>query len=138
VTRIFVDTSAWCAIEDKDDIHHSKALQFKDAIAGTCVLVTTNYVLDETYTLLLLNIGYQKTIEFHRTIEQMSRARILHIEQISKALDEETWTIFERFNTDKEWSFTDCSSYVAMKQLEIREVFAFDHHFEQMSFVRKP
>ena len=136
--HIFVDTSAWCAIEDKDDIHHDEALKFKDEIAGTCVLVTTNYVLDETYTLLLLNIGHQKTVDFHNTIEQMARAGILQIEQISKAFGEETWKIFERFNTDKEWSFTDCASYVVMKQLEIREVFAFDHHFEQMSFVRKP
>ena len=28
--------------------------------------------------------------------------------------------------------------YVVMKQLEIHEAFTFDHHFEQMSFVRKP
>lgn len=136
--RIFVDTSAWCAIEDRDDTHHNEALQFKDEVAGTCVLVTTNYVLDETYTLLLLNIGHQKTVDFHSTIEQMARVGILHIQQISEALGEETWKIFERFNTDKEWSFTDCASYVVMKQLEIREAFAFDHHFEQMSFVRKP
>ena len=54
-----MDTSAWCAIEDKGDSHPEAALLFKDEIAGTCVLVTTDYVLDETYTLLLLNLGYE-------------------------------------------------------------------------------
>jgi len=38
----------------------------------------------------------------------------------------------------KEWSFTDCMSYVVMKQLDIDEAFAFDHHFEQMGFMRRP
>jgi len=46
--------------------------------------------------------------------------------------------VFERFNVDKQWSFTDCVSYVVMKQNEIEEAFAFDHHFEQMGFVRRP
>jgi len=138
VNHIFVDTSAWCAIEDKDDIHHEEALAFKDVIAGRCVLVTTNYVLDETYTLLLLNMGYARTVAFQSVIKEMSSAGILLIVHISETLCEETWKIFERFNADKEWSFTDCSSYVVMKQLDITDAFAFDHHFEQMSFVRKP
>jgi len=39
---------------------------------------------------------------------------------------------------DKQWSFTDCTSYVVMRQLGIEEAFAFDRHFEQMGFVRRP
>ena len=135
---IFVDTSAWCAIEDKDDVHHEEALLFKDEIAGTCVLVTTNYVLDETYTLLRLNLGYERTMAFHSAIEQMASGDILRIVQISEPLGEEAWKVFEQFNTDKEWSFTDCTSYAVMKHLNISEAFAFDHHFEQMGFVRRP
>lgn len=133
-----MDTGAWCAIEDKSDAHHVDALVFKDEIAGTCMLVTTDYVMDEIYTLLLLNLGRERTVIFHSNIEQMVRAGILHIVQISQTLREEAWKIFEQFNTDKEWSFTDCTSYAVMKQLNISEAFAFDHHFEQMGFVRKP
>ena len=48
--HLFVDTSAWCAIEDRGDDHHEIALLFKDEIAGSCVLVTTDYVMDEIYT----------------------------------------------------------------------------------------
>ncbi len=136
--RIFVDTSAWCAIEDGRDAHHNAALQFKEEISGRCELVTSDYVLDETYTLLLMNIGHARTVSFYQTITQIDRAGILHIEPITPDLLEETWKIFEQFNTDKQWSFTDCSSYAAMKGQMIQEVFAFDHHFEQMGFVRKP
>lgn len=38
----------------------------------------------------------------------------------------------------KEWSFTDCVSYVVMKQREITEAFTFDHHFAQMGFIKQP
>ncbi len=138
MTRIFVDTSAWAAIEDRHDSNHGVSLLFKDEIAGRCALVTTDYVLDETYTLLLLNIGYERTLAFQRSIGQMAKAGILHIVQVSEAIAEEAWNVFEQFNVDKQWSFTDCTSYAVMKQLDIVEVFAFDQHFEQMSFVKKP
>jgi predicted nucleic acid-binding protein len=88
--------------------------------------------------LLLLNLGYERTVAFHGNVEQMVGAGILHTVQISEAVREETWKVFEQFNKDKEWSYTDCTSYVVMKQLDISEAFAFDHHFEQMTFVRKP
>lgn len=48
------------------------------------------------------------------------------------------WEVFERFNMDMKWSFTDCTSYAVMNEMEISEVFAFDRHFDQMKFVRKP
>ena len=64
--RIFVDTSAWEAIADGSDQNHARALLFRDEIASHCELVTSNYVLDELYTLLLMNVGYQQTIHFKR------------------------------------------------------------------------
>jgi len=136
--QIFVDTSAWAAIEDSRDIHHEVALLFKEEIAGSCELVTTDYVLDEIYTLLLLNVGYERTVAFRHTIEQMASGGVLHIAEVSRIIREEAWRIFEQFNLDKQWSITDCTSYVVMKHLEIAAAFAFDHHFEQMGFVRKP
>ncbi len=51
--QIFVDTGAWYAIADSGDANHKAALQFRDEIAGKVRLITTDYVLDEFYTLLL-------------------------------------------------------------------------------------
>ena len=54
--QIFVDTSAWDAMADSQDTHHELALLFRQEIAGRgAQLVVTDYVLDELYTLLLLN-----------------------------------------------------------------------------------
>jgi predicted nucleic acid-binding protein len=138
MNRIFVDTSAWDAIADGGDTNHGLALLFRNEIAGHYKLVTTNYVLDELYTLLLLNIGYRQTIRYKRQLDILIQEGILEFEWISEQVAAEAWAIFEQFNTDKQWSFTDCTSYVVMKRLGIAEVFAFDRHFEQMGFIRRP
>ena len=136
--KIFIDTSAWDAIEDSGDPNHELALAFKDDLPNNCHLITSNYVLDETYTLLLLNVGYERTVAFQRNISELLQTGILAVVHVTSSLCDEAWDVFKRFNVDKKWSFTDCVSYVVMKQFDIDIVFAFDRHFEQMGFNRKP
>jgi len=65
---VFVDTGAWNAIEDGGDQHHTTALRCKDQLAREKThLYVTNFVLDETYTLLLLNVGHTRTVAFTST-----------------------------------------------------------------------
>lgn len=136
--QIFVDTSAWDAIADSGDTHHASALRFKDGLAGQYRLVVTDYVLDELYTLLLMNVGYQRAVTVKRQLDALAIEGVLQVVWVSKELAAEAWQVFERFNVDKEWSFTDCVSYVVMKRLDIDEAFVFDHHFAQMGFVCRP
>ena len=136
--KIFIDTTAWDAIEDSGDANHEAAMIFKDEIANRYELITSNYILDETYTLLLINIGYERTVAFHRQLEMLIKAGVLQVIQLSENIIEKAWNIFEKYNQDKCWSFTDCTSYAAMKELDIDEVFSFDRHFEQMGLIRKP
>ena len=110
--NIFIDTSAWIALENKRDIHFKEAITFKEEIRNKSYrLYTSNFVLDETYTLLLANVGYEKTIEFAKRIRGLR---------------------------DKFWSFTDCTSKAIMELLDIKEGFTFDKDFEQMGFVKRP
>ena len=77
--EIFVDTSAWAAIEDSADANHQAALVFKDALPSARRLVTSSSILDESYTLLLMNVGYRGTHEvfaFDHHFEQMGFTRI--------------------------------------------------------------
>ena len=136
--KIFIDTSAWDAIEDSGDANHEAAMIFKDEIVNRYELITSNYILDETYTLLLINIGYERTVAFHKQLEMLIKAGVLQVIQLSENTVEKAWNIFEKYNQDKCWSFTDCTSYAAMKELDIDEVFSFDRHFEQMGLIRKP
>ncbi len=136
--RIFVDTSAWDAIADKGDKNHQVALQFRNVIDKRTKLITSNYVLDELYTLLLMNVGIRRAVDYKRKIDILIRENVLEVVWVNRNIAERAWMTFEHFNTDKQWSFTDCTSYVIMKAIGVQEVFAFDHHFEQMGFIRKP
>jgi len=136
--QIFVDTSAWDAIADGGDPNHEVALLFRDEIAGQCRLVVTNYILDELYTLLLMNIGYPRAVDFKRKLDVLIQEGVLEVVWVSKDIATEAWTVFEQFNVDKKWSFTDCTSYVVMKQRGFTEVFAFDDDFAQVGFVCQP
>lgn len=130
---IFIDTSAWIAIEDKKDINHTKALELKqELLASRERTITTNYVLDETYTLMLLDLGYTKTVDFKHKLDRLSDSNLIITVHITPEIEQEAWETFELFNKDKMWSFTDCTSRVIMEWLGIQEAFTFDRHFEQM------
>jgi predicted nucleic acid-binding protein len=137
--KIFIDTSAWVALENKKDIHYKEAIAFKDQIKNKRYrLYTSNFILDETYTLLLANIGYEKTIECAKRIRVLRDKGLLHVIQVAEDIEDSAWAIFERFNRDKFWSFTDCTSKAIMEMLDINEAFSFDKNFEQMGFIKKP
>ena len=39
---------------------------------------------------------------------------------------------------DKDFSFTDCTSFILMRELKLREALTTDHHFVQAGFAIKP
>ncbi len=45
-----------------------------------------------------------------------------------------TWQVFRQFS-DKDWSFTDCSSKVVMEKLGVTQAFSFDRHFRQFASI---
>ena len=125
---IFVDTAAFLAIENRRDAHHEEALAFRESVlkAGQ-LLVTTDYVLDESYTIVRLQAGHKVAVEFG---EDVRASRILQVEYVSRDVLESAWNIFKSF-ADKEFSFTDCTSFVMMEKLQIGAAFTFDDHFRQ-------
>ena len=136
--KLFVVRSGWDALADKADKNYLRALQFRSEIVGERKLVTSNYILDELYTLLLMNIGFQPTVKYKGTLDILIAEHVLDVIWIDHNLAKKSWDVFEQYNFDKRWSFTNCTSYVVMKDFSITEVFAFDHHFEQMGFKRLP
>ena len=55
------------------------------------------------------------------------------IERVSESVWNEAWALFREYD-DKDFSFTDCTSFVVMGQPKLSDVFGFDHHFEQIGF----
>jgi uncharacterized protein len=127
---IFVDTSAWFAAVVPSDPGHSEAANW--LATNREPLLTTDYVVDETLTLL-------------RARGERMRARVLGERFFAADLGEiyfltegdirEAWNVFQQYD-DKGWSFTDCASKVIIERFGIVRAFAFDHHFRQFGNIQ--
>jgi hypothetical protein len=53
----------------------------------------------------------------------------------SPSLLADGWTLYSE-RPDKEWSLTDCTSFVVMTHEHMTQAFTSDHHFEQAGFVK--
>jgi uncharacterized protein len=128
---IFVDTAGWMACADAADPSHAAACEERDkALEAGTLLVTTDYVIDETLTLVRMRLGIAAAKAWWTQIEGSSRLRW---EWIAAVRSEKARTLFFRYR-DKDYSFTDCTSFVVMQELKIKLALTGDHHFQQMGF----
>jgi len=129
VKTIFVDTSYWIAsLHEKDDLH-DRAIAIEKKLTGT-QLITSELVLNE-----VLN-DFSKSGRYFRKIAAnlvytLRRRNNVKIVPLTSAQFSAALYIYETF-IDKEWSLTDCASYLIMKEMKITEALSHDHHFKQM------
>lgn len=126
---IFVDSSAWFAVFSRRDVNHPTAMSAIRSFSEQ--LVTTDYVVDETLTVLLARRERRRAVEFGRRVIEGQWAKIVRVEDQDFAA---AWDAFKQF-ADMEWSFTDFTSRVIMERLGISRAFAFDDHFRQFGTV---
>ena len=126
---IFVDTGAWFASVIISDPDHDDAVRW--LAQNREPLLTTDYVLDETLTLLRARGEADKALVLGEELLNEDFATLHFVEPFDIR---EAWLVFKKF-ADKEWSFTDCVSRVVMEKLGIATAFSFDHHFRQFGTV---
>lgn len=131
----FLDTGYLLALELANDINHTAALRHWQSLAGSLPpLVTTSYIFDETITFFNSRGFHSKAV---RVGSNLLRSPSVELIQVDEALFYEGWAYFQR-HQDKEYSLTDCISFVVMQQRGIHMAFAFDHHFTQAGFIKEP
>lgn len=126
--RIFVDTGAWYAVVDKKDPDHKQAESFLKN--NKTPLLTTNFIFDETVTLLRSRLGWSAARDFGQNLKLSSFVSMIGIRDEDQ---ERAWQIFLKYK-DQDYSFTDCTSFAVMERLKIDTAFSFDSHFEAMKF----
>jgi len=126
---IFVDTGAWFASMVPSDANHAAASQWLSQDQGP--LITTDYVVSETLTLLVMRRQRLQAEAFGKAIFSGQLAQ-LHL--LSEGDIRAAWDVFLKYG-DKQWSFTDCTSKVVIEKLRIASAFSFDHHFRQFGTV---
>jgi hypothetical protein len=126
---IFVDTSALGALFNPRESNHARAEAWFRANRGP--LVTTDYVVDETLTLLRARRAGHRAIQAGR---RLFSGKLATIEFINPDNFNRAWEVFRGYS-DKSWSFTDCASRVVMQWLNVSTAFAFDKHFRQFETI---
>jgi predicted nucleic acid-binding protein len=133
--RIFVDTSAWFALNNRKDQHHQQAVNFiADHRSSPILFLTNDYVIDETVTLLRFKVSHREAAAFLRLF---SRSRQLVCEQVTPEDIKRAEEIFLHYR-DKSWSFTDCVSFAFMEERDLQDAFAFDANFSQFGVLVHP
>ena len=132
---MLVDTSAFLALYNAADLEQYPVAQavVESLVAEGVPELTTDYVLDETYTLFRSVLGHRAAVAFGREVRQGG----VTIVQVDSGVQAEAWRIFEQYE-DKDFSFTDCTSFVVMRWAKIGTAFTFDRHFQQYGFETLP
>ena len=120
---IFIDTSGFVALAAPKDRNHARARKFLGMLSRTRrPLLTSTYVADEVITLIRMRVGHTAAVTIGRAILDSKWCRMLDIDE---ELREGAWDLFTRYS-DHEFSFTDCTSFAAMKAFGLDEAFTFD------------
>ena len=133
--KLFVDTAGWMAVADASDSSHQKCVAARDnwlEING--ILITSDYVIDETLTLIRLRVGIDAAEKWWWQISESPR---LKIEWITDDHAERARTWFFSWR-DKLFSFTDCTSFVLMRERHIKKALTLDDHFALAGFELLP
>ena len=123
---IFIDSSAFYLIINKSERLHKIAKKtFNKIILDNDILVTSDYIIDETLTLVSRKWGKYYAIEFWDSIKNSD---ILKVMKLSESQFYKTIDLFRKYK-DHNFSFTDYSCFIIMNDLKINKVFTFDKHF---------
>jgi hypothetical protein len=137
VTRkaLFVDTAGWMMLADAADPLHGEAVAVRDRwLEGGGVFVSTDFVLDETLTLIRTRLGIDAAERWWNQVEGSPR---LSWEPIDASRSERARRWFFRWR-DKAFSFTDCTSFVVMRERRLKVALTSDRHFVQAGFETAP
>jgi predicted nucleic acid-binding protein len=128
---VFVDTGGWMACADLADPQNGACSAARDAVleAGK-PLLTTDFVIDETLTLIRFRLGF---VAANAWWEQIHGSARLRWERIESDRFERARHLFFQYR-DKDLSFTDCTSIAVMRELKLTTVITTDHHFRQVGF----
>ena len=127
--RVFADTHFYIALLSQRDDAHSAALLWQ-ANGEIEEVITTSWILVERAD--AMNLPSERDIAA-RFIARLRSAPKTRVVPVSEDL---LWRGFDlyRKRPDKEWSLTDCISFVVMSDEGLSDALTRDHHFDQAGF----
>ncbi len=128
---VFADSAFLYALVDKRDSAHSFAVDcLRSLVAARRPLVCTDHVLVESLTLAKVRAGSLAAL---RLLERIDASDLIRTEWIGRERFESA-KVFFRKHADHGYSFTDCTSFVVMRELGITDALTTDRHFAEAGF----
>jgi predicted nucleic acid-binding protein len=126
--RVFVDTSAWLVLMNRNERYHEAAVQFHRCLDPATVRVITWGILSETYTWLRYHSGYRAAERWLHEEAALESQGVLEVVFPTTAMETGIRRNLSRFQ-DQDLSYIDALSlYVVQSRGDIDAIFAFDHH----------
>jgi hypothetical protein len=131
---VFWDTAAFVALGNADDKLHEAARAVSRQLAGEKArILTTDAVLTEvvnTFSRVAFRSLARQIISAFQESADSGAAQSV---QVDTLLWQRAWQFFLD-RPDKDWSLTDCISFLVMHDHQIRRAFTSDRHFEQAGY----
>ena len=129
MNRVFLDTSAAFALLVSSDVSHPRAVRaFRALEAQSALLVTSSYVLVETYALLTRRVGLDAVAAFRNGF-----APLLEVVWVDASLHERGLDLLLDRGSAR-LSLVDAVSFLVIQSRDISDVFAYDRDFEREGF----
>lgn len=134
--KLFIDTWGWLTLRDRREIRHKevKAL-YHNLRKQKGRIFTTDYVLDETFTLLFRRLPFAQARESLEMLDEAIQEGYLQLERITPERFERAKALRLKFQDKPRISFTDLTSMVVMDELGITDILSEDAHFAQVGMV---
>ena len=127
--QLFVDSFYYIALLNPRDTYHQPAERIAPTITGSHFW-TTDLVPIEIANTMSVPPLRDHAAAYLRTLQKSSDTTIV---RLSSDLFERALSRYEQ-RPDKEWSLTDCLSFIVMEDHAITEALTGDHHFKQAGF----
>ncbi len=129
MSRVFVDTSALLALLNPHDTAHKRArAAFERLATASDALVTTSYVLVESYALIGRRLGAEAVRAFRESF-----APLLEVTWVDEQLHEAGLDLLLS-RKSRRLSLVDAVSFVAIRRHAVDRVFAYDDDFRRERF----
>jgi len=128
IRRIFVDSSAWIDLMNRNERHHIAAVTFHRSLASMTLRITTWGIVSETFTWIRYHIGSREASRWLTLKESLEHQGFLEIVFPDPQMEVGVRKVINRFH-DQDLSYVDAFS-IALVQArpDIDAIFAFDHH----------
>ena len=128
---VFADSAFFYALVDRHDAAHRAAVEALHSLASDRhPLISTDYVVDEALTLAKSRAGSLAAL---RLLDRIEATALMRMDWIGPARFAAAKSFFRK-HADHGYSFTDCTSFVVMRELGITDALTTDGHFAEAGF----